>query len=1056
MEKNKLNFLGSDKLFFNNVITKFFFKTLIFMITMNEILAQKELVISGGNTVSSLVCANRNVFVWGNNTGGQLGITGGNIISSPTALPETYFNGLDIQQVNSGSGNHFVALDCNGGVWSWGQNTLGQVGNGTSGGVVKTPVQVLVPTALKSNTKYSSDGVHLTGGVDVVYAGNNNSFAILDDGRLISWGSNGAGSTAYDNAFGQLGQGAVGSGTSIVSTPNFVIIPNGQPLQPVSQVFAGDNSAYALVNGTVYSWGHGQNGTLGRNAAGNANPASYYTEIDGYARPVLKADNSILNNITAISAGDVFGIALDTDGYVWTWGHGGWNNATGNTTINYIGSDPRKVLKGTTTGASNDGTYLLAKAIGGGQGFGMAVTVDGKPVAWGGTGTCADGGMTGTGTTTAGIPPTYIQYGTNLVHNNVTLINRGDTWGFYGTSNNEFYAWGCNTYGQLGIGNTTDQTRAVKITPPTGCGFRDPFPTVKLTPSDTSVCQVDFEPAGVLLKSNFVPSSSLDKAYQITWYKDGVLVKGNPNSTMTTEAGVSVNGTYQATKNGKYKVVMKYLGANGGCVEYPIAADSITITYFPKTFDVPTDLTYCADTATVNVTSSLATNPIYTWYASATSDSQVLGTTLGNSKGKILLKNIADTAKGIINVYVEEKNYASGNINLSDCGNPKYNSIDSTKYQTRYTAYEPIVINELSVNLRVSMSKIGKETMNLKLGVFPALDYTYYILPNNSSPLSIITVPISFSRTLASDPTTQILSLKIPVEISIPGVENGYVFFLSVLESTPPVGVKVEIAASQCKNFPFSDNISTKDILTQTGISLNYDSDLIGTNLLGGYFYGISFKGVQKYCERKLVKIPEKCICYKPKSVEISSSFETLNKVITVPTGSQVSLKGTYSLWSGDYTDMKYFWYKNGKKLLTDSLFSAKNPFETTSINLTSNSDSGTYILRVFDKKSNTSNCYLEDYTKVRFGSVTNLNDIDIVNQLNVYPNPFEDFLKVELSDKISDVKMMIENIQGQVILEKTLTNETYFEWNTKHLKSGIYFVKILLNDKIQTYKLSK
>lgn len=299
-----------------------------FILGISNLLAQKELVISGGNSVSSLVCANRKVYVWGNNAGGQLGVTGGTIISTPTALSGTYFGGKDVQQVNSGSGAHFVALDCNGGVWSWGGNSFGQVGNGTSGNVITVPVQVLAPTSLKSNTKYSSDGVHLTGGVDVVYAGNNNSFAILDDGRLISWGSNGNGTNIYNNSNGQLGHGnPAPTTTSIITTPNFVINgATGLPLQPVTQVFAGDNVAYALVNGVVYSWGYGANGTLGRNAAGTANPKDVNVTtavIDGVARPVLKADGTPLSNITAISAGDVFGIALDADGYVWTWGNGG-------------------------------------------------------------------------------------------------------------------------------------------------------------------------------------------------------------------------------------------------------------------------------------------------------------------------------------------------------------------------------------------------------------------------------------------------------------------------------------------------------------------------------------------------------------------------------------------------------------------------------------------------------------------------------------------------------------------------------------------------------------
>src|SRR5690554_233358 len=82
---------------------------------------QRDLVISGGNSVSSFVCNNRKVYTWGNNkTNAGTGLlgTGGaaDYYSSPQAVtfpinPDTGTE-YDIKQVNSGSGAHFVALDC--------------------------------------------------------------------------------------------------------------------------------------------------------------------------------------------------------------------------------------------------------------------------------------------------------------------------------------------------------------------------------------------------------------------------------------------------------------------------------------------------------------------------------------------------------------------------------------------------------------------------------------------------------------------------------------------------------------------------------------------------------------------------------------------------------------------------------------------------------------------------------------------------------------------------------------------------------------------------------
>jgi alpha-tubulin suppressor-like RCC1 family protein len=436
--------------------------------------APTDIVISGGSGIASFVCNSNNAYVWGNNVlsdgtsnvTGSLGV-GSNAtkISSPTVVQYFIDNGIKIKQINSNTGRSFIALDNTNTVWCWGYNGNGQVGNGVSGTVVTSPTRVLAGSLVGAHFK-TSDG-YLTN-AKYVCTGNANSFAILDDGTVVSWGGNSG------NSAGQLGD----LSTVDKLTPVFVRTPSGSILQGVTKIIAGDNVSYALVDpnhvgyGTVYSWGNGLLGILGRDANGQTNPASSATIQSSFAGTVRYADNTIMNNIVDIAAGDVFGMALDKQGYIWSWGNGGWNNATGNTTAAYTGSDPRRVIAGSTTGASNDGNYLLAKSIGGGISVGLAVTLDNKPVAWGGDGNCSTGGMTGTGSsnTTAGIPPTYIQNAAGGVDNDVLFVNRGDTWGFYGRTDGSMYGFGCNDVGQLGIGNTTSQNHAVILNPPS-CGF---------------------------------------------------------------------------------------------------------------------------------------------------------------------------------------------------------------------------------------------------------------------------------------------------------------------------------------------------------------------------------------------------------------------------------------------------------------------------------------------------------------------------------------------------------------------------------------------------------
>lgn len=928
------------------------------LFTITTLNAQKELVISGGNTVSSLVCANRKVYVWGSNANGQLGLPGTGNITLPTAMPNGTFGGKDIQQVNSGSGAHFVALDCDGSVWAWGGNADGQIGNGTTGGVVTTPVQVTAdPEILATNRSATGKLINAS----VVYSGTSNSFAILKDGRLVSWGKNDntGGAFCAGCQAGQLGHGT----TTSTNVAKYVRIDATTVLQNVIQVFAGDNVAYALVDpdgdgvGTVYSWGDGNNGTLGRNAAGNGNPASNAQIQSSFARPVYYANGTPMNNIIQLQAGDVFGIALDVNNYVWTWGNGGWNNATGNTTINYTGSDPRRVIAGTTTGASNDGTYLLAKAIGGGQGYGMAVTVDGKPVAWGGTGGCVDGGMTGTGTTTAGIPPTYIQYGPNQVHNNVTLINRGDTWGFYGTANNEFYAWGCNTYGQLGVGSTTDQTRAVKITPPSGCGLRDPFPFLDLSPGDTIVCQSEF--TGLLLKSGFVPAPGLDKSYQITWYKDGSLVKGNASSTMATEAGVSINGTYQAITNGKYKVVIKYIGNNGGCVEYPIVEDSLDIKYFPQTFTAPTNLTYCGDSSVVNVISTSTSNGKYTWYPTNTSTTP-LGNTIGSGTKKISVATITATTGNpkTKTVYVEETSFATGAVMPTQpCTAPTgtENSNLNSRY-VRVVIYEDVTLDSLSVIYcnADGNSRVG-QNFTWQASVFQSMVNTNgVIVPNTTGPeTNGATISVAGLAGNTCRPTP----LRIPVNIALKGSPTGRVYFIRIKQGT-------DYKLFNCTvSYPVADNVAGEKLVEFTGT--NEFGNAGGVSEYKSPFFNLTFSTAQRYCNRVPVVLTELCPCNKPKSVTISAPATT---PYTICEGSALTLKGTYvdggkPIVSG----INYLWYKlpNQAAIVAGDykvVPVADKVFATT----VAATDSGKWVLRVEDGTAKTASCYTEDTIHIK------------------------------------------------------------------------------------------
>ena len=911
---------------------------IFFLIFYIEIFAQQDAVISGGNTVSSFVCANKKVYTWGAGSGNP----------SQVVFP----GGIDIKQVNSGSGSTYVALDCNDAVWAWGNNKFGQVGNGSTSTTVASPTRVLASAGIAATNRNGSG--QLTN-VKVVYGGNNNSYAILNDGKLVAWGHNSSSGSggSWDNNDGQLGDGTTTDQTSAV----YVIDgTTGLPLTGVTQVFAGDNVTYALIGNTVYSWGNGLNGTLGRDATGTTNPISAATVVSSMAYPVRYADNTIMNNITAISAGDVFGIALDVNGYVWTWGNGAWNNSTGNSTTNYSGSDPRKVLKGSTVGASNDGTYLLAKSIGGGQGFGMAVSIDGKPVAWGGGG-CNSGGATGNGTTsgsgTSGVG--YVMRGAGVVDSNAISVSRGDLWGYYRTTNNDIYAWGCNSLGQLGIGNTTDQPYAVIMPPPPGCNLRDPEPSVHLKPRDTTVCASKF--ISLLLNSGFIPSAGLGASYQINWYKNNAIIFiGTADNALT----------YTATTAGKYTVEIKYTGSNGGCVVYPIAKDSMTISTFPITFTVPTNLTYCGNTANVNVNSTTTTNAVYDWFPTSSSTVS-MATSIGSGSTLIDISGISAAPNGDKIIYVEEKSFASGSVfNKNQGKDPNWSGTDflnsgnvNDNNQSGFTITEPLTIDSLTIHLQSDIyNSPGNYSALLNFQIFGSKTNNGGLVADSSNKIGAFSY--NFNRNRTTDPQTKDSDVVVPVNIKIPSSGTYFISMINISGVSGNGGLKIGKGNTGGQTVPVGDNV-TGNIIQFTNSSGTFSNPQTGANINQGYYFNIKFKTDQRYCDRLPVTLKKVCPCQQPVSATVNSTPAPVGKTVTVCPGTTIDLTGTYVAGSNPLTNtIQYVWYKKGS---TPDAYTA---IPVGSYSLTGvTADSGIWILRVEDGSAGNSSCYKEDSIKV-------------------------------------------------------------------------------------------
>src|SRR5574344_2841013 len=223
------------------------------LVASSSLFAQKDLLISGGSSVSSMVCSNNYVYVTGSNKTdagtGTLG-TGSSdaYVSSWTKVP--FPANISIQQVNSGSGQNFVALDCNGKVWCWGDNQQGQCGQGTgSSAIITQPKQV--KAGCLAGTVYADANGFLCN-VDVVYSGNANTFALLGNGpykgQVVSWGGNGLGGSYASN---------LGDGTNVNRyEPVWCLDLAGNKVSNITQIYASDDVSMLLdADGHVWTAG---------------------------------------------------------------------------------------------------------------------------------------------------------------------------------------------------------------------------------------------------------------------------------------------------------------------------------------------------------------------------------------------------------------------------------------------------------------------------------------------------------------------------------------------------------------------------------------------------------------------------------------------------------------------------------------------------------------------------------------------------------------------------------------------------------------------------------
>uniref|UniRef100_A0AAZ3NND1 BTB domain-containing protein n=1 Tax=Oncorhynchus tshawytscha TaxID=74940 RepID=A0AAZ3NND1_ONCTS len=197
---------------------------------------------------------------------------------------------------------------------------------------------------------------------------------------------------------------------------------------------SGPHILLATEGGELFAWGHNGYSQLGN---GTTNQG---------VSPILVSTNLQNKKITQVACGSHHSLALTHDGEVFAWGYNNCGQVGSGATANQ--PTPRRVTN------CLQGKVVMGIACG--QTSSMAVLDNGEVFGWGYNGN----GQLGVGNNGNQLTPCRLAALQGLC---VLQIASGFAHSLALTDEGLLYAWGANTYGQLGTGNKSNQLSPVHI-----------------------------------------------------------------------------------------------------------------------------------------------------------------------------------------------------------------------------------------------------------------------------------------------------------------------------------------------------------------------------------------------------------------------------------------------------------------------------------------------------------------------------------------------------------------------------------------------------------------
>jgi len=423
----------------------------------------------GGDRHTCELLAGGAVQCWGDNSSGQLGDGTNTRQFKPVRVV-----GISTATALAGGRYHTCALLADGTVRCWGYNYYGGLGNGTT---------------TNSNVPVVVSGLS---DVTALAAGDAYTCALLNGGALKCWGF---------NLYGELGNGTTVAATTPV---------NVSGISTATAVATGySHTCAVLAGGTAACWGSNFSGELG---GGTTTPYS----TNPLPVPVIG-----ISTATALAAGANSTCAVLDGGALRCWGSnvfgqlGDGTMASSNTPVSVSGIDS-------------------AVSVSAGQFHACALLAGGGVQCWGSN----YYGELGDGTTTASSVPVSVLDG-------ATAISAVANHSFALLASGAALGWGENPDGQLNDGTTTSSSTPVLIRGTPGVDWTSSDPTVAtvdafgsalgLSPGNTTIAATT--PGGVSgnsrLTVNGPSSNTADLSLTLTDAPDPVALNGILTYTLT-------------------------------------------------------------------------------------------------------------------------------------------------------------------------------------------------------------------------------------------------------------------------------------------------------------------------------------------------------------------------------------------------------------------------------------------------------------------------------------------------------------------------------------------